>query len=109
MLERLPAFSRRLDWFVAHRPDLAASLALMQTLDVAGRRLLAISDRLRLERVLKVMVRAPRADRFQTKLVSRRAASSSTTEVQGNTLGNSSASSPVNMPTTCPGTQKQGA
>jgi len=42
MLERLPAFSRRL---------------------------LAITDRLRLERVLNVMVRAPRADRFQTKLV----------------------------------------
>jgi hypothetical protein len=92
MLERLPAFSRRVDWFVAHRPDLAASLGPVQTPSVAGRRLLAITDRLRLDR-------APRADRFQTKLVSRRAASSSTTDVQGNTLGNSSASSPVNMPT----------
>ena len=56
MLERLPAFSRRLDWFVAHRPDLAASLAPMQTPGVAGRRLLAITDRLRLERVLRVML-----------------------------------------------------
>jgi hypothetical protein len=56
MLERLPAFSRRLDWFVAHRPDLAASLAPMQTPGVAGRRLLAIADRSRLERVLKVML-----------------------------------------------------
>jgi len=56
MLERLPAFSRRLDWFVAHRPDLAASLAPMRTPGVAGRRLLAITDRLRLERVLKVML-----------------------------------------------------
>jgi hypothetical protein len=56
MLERLPAFSRRLDWFVAHRPDLAASLAPMQTPGVGGRRLLAIVDRQRLERVLKVML-----------------------------------------------------
>jgi len=56
MLEWLPAFSRRLDWFVAHRPDLAASLAPMRTPGVAGRRLLAITDRLRLERVLKVML-----------------------------------------------------
>jgi hypothetical protein len=40
-LERLPAFSRRLDWFVAHRPDLAASLAPMQTPGIAARRLLA--------------------------------------------------------------------
>jgi hypothetical protein len=56
MLEKLPAFARRLDWFVAHRPDLAASLAPMQTPGVAGRRLLAIADRRRLERVLKVML-----------------------------------------------------
>jgi hypothetical protein len=56
MLEQLPAFSRRLDWFVAHRPDLAASLAPMQTPGVAGRRLLAIADRQRLERVLRVML-----------------------------------------------------
>jgi hypothetical protein len=56
MLETLPAFSRRLDWFVAHRPDHAASLAPMQTPGVAGRQLLAIADRRRLERVLKVML-----------------------------------------------------
>jgi hypothetical protein len=52
----LPAFSRRLDWFVANRPDLAASLAPMRTPGVSGRRLLAIVDRQRLERVLKVML-----------------------------------------------------
>jgi hypothetical protein len=56
MLEKLPAFSRRLDWFVANRPDLAASLAPMRTPGVGGRRLLAIADRQRLERVLKVML-----------------------------------------------------
>jgi len=56
MLQKLPAFSRRLDWFVEHRPDLAASLAPMRTPGVGGRRLLAIADRQRLERVLKVML-----------------------------------------------------
>jgi hypothetical protein len=56
MLKKLPAFSRRLDWFVEHRPDLAASLAPMRMPGVGGRRLLAIADRQRLERVLKVML-----------------------------------------------------
>jgi hypothetical protein len=56
MLNRLPAFSRRLDWFVAHRPDLTATVACMQTPGAGGRRLMAIADRRRLECVLKVML-----------------------------------------------------
>jgi hypothetical protein len=56
MLAQMPAFSRRLEWFVAHRPDLAASLASMKTPGVGGRRLLAIVDRAQLEHVLRVML-----------------------------------------------------
>ena len=33
-LERLPAFKRRLEWFIDHRPDLSASVASM---DAPGR------------------------------------------------------------------------
>jgi hypothetical protein len=56
LLAEMPAFSRRLEWFVTHRPDLAASLAPMKHPGVGGRRLLAIVDREQLERVLKVML-----------------------------------------------------
>jgi hypothetical protein len=56
MLEKLPAFARRLDWFIAHRSDLAANVACMQTPGVGGRRLMAVADRQRLERVLTVML-----------------------------------------------------
>jgi hypothetical protein len=56
MLQKLPAFSRRLDWFAEHRPDLAAILAPMRTPGAGGRRLLAIANRQRLERMLKVML-----------------------------------------------------
>jgi mannosylglycerate hydrolase MGH1-like protein len=56
MLNRLPAFSRRLDWFVANRPDLTATVACMQTPGAGGRRLMAIADRRRLKCVLKVML-----------------------------------------------------
>jgi hypothetical protein len=56
MLKKLPGFARRLEWFVAHRPDLTANVACIQTLGMGGRRLLAAADRQRLQRVLKVML-----------------------------------------------------
>jgi Glycosyl hydrolase family 63 C-terminal domain len=56
LLDRLPAFKKRLEWFVAHRPDLTDNVACMRTHGESERRLLSIVDRDRLTRVLKVML-----------------------------------------------------
>jgi hypothetical protein len=55
-LERLPAFNRRLEWFMAHRPDLTQHVANMRTRGSVNRRLLAVVWPHRLQRVLKVML-----------------------------------------------------
>ncbi len=55
-LEHLPAFKRRLDWFIEHRPDLSASVASMDTPGRGARRLLSVLDTTRLRRVLAVML-----------------------------------------------------
>ena len=56
VMERLEGFSRRLDWFVAHRPDLTGHVACMRTTGQRERRLLAILDGERLRRVLSIML-----------------------------------------------------
>ena len=56
VLDRLPSFKMRLEWFIEHRPDLTGSVACMKTRGHRERRLLSIVDRQRLERVLKVML-----------------------------------------------------
>jgi hypothetical protein len=56
LLARLPGFSKRLNWFVEHRPDLTANVACMRTPGRGARRLLAIVDGTRLQRVLRVML-----------------------------------------------------
>jgi hypothetical protein len=56
MLARLPGFARRLNWFVEHRPDLTANIACTRTPGDRARRLLAVVDGSRLERVLRVML-----------------------------------------------------
>ena len=56
LLERLSGFHRRLEWFVAHRPDLTGDVACMRTPGRGERRLLAILDPERLRRVLAVML-----------------------------------------------------
>ena len=42
MLDRLPAFKRRLEWFIDNRPDLIGHVACMRTPGHAERRLLAV-------------------------------------------------------------------
>jgi hypothetical protein len=60
IVDRLPGFRKRLQWFLDHRQDLSAQIAYFDRAasDVsqnhAGRRLLAIPSRERLERVLRV-------------------------------------------------------
>jgi hypothetical protein len=56
LLDRLPSFKKRLEWFIAHRPDLTGNVACMRTRGQLERRFLSIVDRERLTRVLKVML-----------------------------------------------------
>jgi hypothetical protein len=56
MLERLPGFKRRLEWFVDNRPDLTSQVACMRTPGRGARRLLSIVNREQLARVLSVML-----------------------------------------------------
>ena len=50
------AFSRRMEWFIEHRPDLTANVACMRTPGDGERRILSIVDAERLRRVLTVML-----------------------------------------------------
>ncbi len=58
VLDRLPGFSKRMRWFLEHRPDLASRISCMAA-DADGshrRRLLAIPSRDQLLRVLRVVL-----------------------------------------------------
>jgi len=54
-LDRLPAFKRRLEWFIENRPDLTRHVACMRTPGQGERRLLAVVWPERLARVLNLM------------------------------------------------------
>ena len=56
LLAKLPAFSRRLDWFVDHRPDLTGEVASMKSRGDRDRRLLSVVSADRLRAVLRVML-----------------------------------------------------
>ncbi len=56
LLDRMPSFRRRLDWFIANRRDLTENLACMRTEGMRERRLLSITGRNQLERILKTML-----------------------------------------------------
>ncbi len=55
VLNRLPGFRKRMEWFLENRKDLYHQIAMMQTVngDHGGHRLLAITPKERLERVLR--------------------------------------------------------
>jgi Glycosyl hydrolase family 63 C-terminal domain len=55
-LERLPGFRRRMDWFIANRPDLTKNVACMCSHGMEERRLLSIVDANQLRRVLRYML-----------------------------------------------------
>ena len=44
VLDKLPDFKRRLEWFIDNRPDLTENLACMRTKGMGERRLLSIAD-----------------------------------------------------------------
>jgi hypothetical protein len=56
LLERLPGFKRRLEWFIENRPDLTKNIACMRTRGSGERRQLSIVDQEKLRRILKVML-----------------------------------------------------
>ena len=56
LLDRMPSFKRRMEWFIENRPDLTANLACMRTTGEGERRLLSIVDRDKLRSVLKYML-----------------------------------------------------
>jgi hypothetical protein len=55
-LARLPAFKRRLEWFIEHRSDLTDNVACMRTPGRGERRLLSVMTANRLRRVLRYML-----------------------------------------------------
>jgi hypothetical protein len=56
LLERLPDFKRRLEWFIDNRPDLTANMACMATPGRGKRRLLSIATADQLRSILKYML-----------------------------------------------------
>jgi hypothetical protein len=56
LLERLPDFRRRMEWFINHRSDLTQNVACMRTPGRGERRLLSVVNRDQLRRVLQVML-----------------------------------------------------
>ncbi len=56
VLDKLPGFKKRLEWFINNRPDLTDHTACMQTPGQEKRRLLSIVTQDRLRLVLKVML-----------------------------------------------------
>jgi hypothetical protein len=56
MLDRLPNFKRRMDWFLGHRPDLAGLVSRWQEPGMGERRLLALARGHRMKRLLKRML-----------------------------------------------------
>ena len=56
MLERLPDFKRRMEWFIENRPDLTANVACMDEPGRGERRLLSIATEKQLRDILKYML-----------------------------------------------------
>jgi hypothetical protein len=56
LLERLPDFKRRMEWFIGNRADLTQNVACMRTPGNDERRLLSIVEQNQLRRVLRFML-----------------------------------------------------
>ncbi|MFN7930125.1 MAG: glucosidase [Blastocatellia bacterium] len=56
VLEMLPNFRRRMDWFITHRPDLTSNVASMCTPGKGERLLMSIVNQEQLRRMLRVML-----------------------------------------------------
>jgi len=56
VLDRLPDFKRRLEWFIENRPDLMENFACTRNDGMGERRLLSIANQEQLRRILKYML-----------------------------------------------------
>ncbi len=56
LVAKLPNFRRRVAWFIENRPELSRNVARMDEGGMEDRRLLAVLDRDKLERLLRVML-----------------------------------------------------
>ncbi len=56
VLDALPEFRKRMEWFMKNRPDLCQNVASMEMTGAASRRLLSIVDRDQLKRILHRML-----------------------------------------------------
>jgi Glycosyl hydrolase family 63 C-terminal domain len=56
VLDKLPDFKRRLEWFVDNRPDLTENLACMRTPGRGERRLMSIANKEQLRSILRYML-----------------------------------------------------
>jgi hypothetical protein len=56
VLDRLPGFKRRLEWFIENRPDLLGNLTCMGRRGTHERRLLSLVNPAQLRRILKTML-----------------------------------------------------
>ena len=56
LVNRLPGFRRRMEWFIEHRPDLTKNVASMRRSGQGERRLLSIVGEDQLRRILRVML-----------------------------------------------------
>jgi hypothetical protein len=56
LLDSMPGFKMRLEWFIENRKDLTENMACMKTAGNKERRLFSIADREQLQRILEVML-----------------------------------------------------
>ncbi|HSS96414.1 MAG TPA: hypothetical protein VLK33_05270, partial [Terriglobales bacterium] len=56
ILERMPDFKKRMEWFIENRPDLTQNVASMSACGMKDRRLLSIVDENQLRSILKYML-----------------------------------------------------
>ena len=56
LLNSLPGFKRRMEWFINNRPDLVENVASMRARGMAERRLLSVVDPAKLRRILEIML-----------------------------------------------------
>jgi hypothetical protein len=55
-LARLPSFRKRMDWFLAHNPDVADHVDMSERTDQGARLMLSIANRKKLERIYKYVL-----------------------------------------------------
>jgi hypothetical protein len=56
LIDQLPEFKARMQWFITHHPELSQNVACMETCGMKSRRLLAICYREKLQRILTKML-----------------------------------------------------